>query len=293
MHPFKIKVLMYHAILKQETGKPASYYHATYQKALEKHLKYCKRYYHFIHPDEYLIQLEQGKPIPKRSLLLTFDDGYQNIFDYAFPILKKLRIPFLVFFNTVNLDKKAWLWFSRLKALEQRSNQTWLDLSQAFSDLSKEQIQIKLRKINAPKRQGASLQERSQFDGASISSIKEALQSGLLVCGGHTNSHAKLTVESDDVVRLEVEENKRFLESTFGQPLKFFAYPEGLISPSVAQFVKRAGYQAAFTVNPPDPSFPRELYQYHIPRIGIFRDHSLYFMAKIKCIDQLAKNLIR
>jgi len=38
-----------------------------------------------------------GVPLPARSVLVTFDDGHRNIFDNAYPILKKMKIPWLLF----------------------------------------------------------------------------------------------------------------------------------------------------------------------------------------------------
>lgn len=38
-----------------------------------------------------------GKPLPARSALVTFDDGHENIYQHAFPILKNMGIPWVLF----------------------------------------------------------------------------------------------------------------------------------------------------------------------------------------------------
>ncbi|MCX7027670.1 MAG: polysaccharide deacetylase family protein [Spirochaetes bacterium] len=38
-----------------------------------------------------------GKPLPSKSALITFDDGHENIYEHAYPILKKMNIPWLLF----------------------------------------------------------------------------------------------------------------------------------------------------------------------------------------------------
>ena len=48
------------------------------------------------------------------SVLLTVDDGYQDFYNLAFPILKKYEVPATVFFTTDFIDKRIWLWHDLL-----------------------------------------------------------------------------------------------------------------------------------------------------------------------------------
>ena len=290
--PYWAKTLMYHAVLPKRKDYASTFFHAIYQDALERQLRYCKRNYHILHPEEYIQFIEKGKSLPKRSLLITFDDGYQNIFDFAFPILKSMDIPFLVFFNSLNLDGKEWLWFSRLKAYEQRTGQNWAALCHTFQDLSLDAINQKLDTIGAPKAYQASIEESIQFDGVKIQTVKAAIQSGLLVCGGHTTDHAKLTSETAENITKQLEENKQLLEKLFQIKVDCFAYPEGLLTVDLAHKVRDIGFKAAFATVYPNKKFPKELYLFHIPRIGIFRDNFWYFLSKVHHIDQLAKKIL-
>lgn len=69
--------------------------------------------------------------------------------------------------------------------------------------------------------------------------------------GWHTWSHRNLTLLSDDEVRREI---------TPPFHMKYFAYPYGSVDARVAQFVKEAGYEAAWSVCQGDGS------QFQLPR---------------------------
>ena len=49
--------------------------------------------YHFISMDDIINHRENGAALPMKSVLLTFDDGYQSFYTNAFPIIKKYKIP--------------------------------------------------------------------------------------------------------------------------------------------------------------------------------------------------------
>lgn len=95
VRPFKI--LCYHSIadlrgasIIEEYGIPP--------KQFRHQLKTLKRLgFHFIDTEE-LIRFFHGKGgVPRKAILLTFDDCYQDILDNALPILKEMGIPAIAF----------------------------------------------------------------------------------------------------------------------------------------------------------------------------------------------------
>ncbi|MCP4295264.1 MAG: polysaccharide deacetylase family protein [Proteobacteria bacterium] len=48
----------------------------------------------------------KNKPVPDRTVAITFDDGYYSIYDVAFPILKKFGLPFTIFISTQAVDNR-------------------------------------------------------------------------------------------------------------------------------------------------------------------------------------------
>lgn len=82
-----VVILMYHSLLKD----PAR--HGKYVVSpdlFESDLKYLKELgYSFVGIQELIDFVYSGAPLPKKSVVITFDDGYYNNYLYAYPLLEK------------------------------------------------------------------------------------------------------------------------------------------------------------------------------------------------------------
>lgn len=82
-----VVILMYHSLLKD----PAR--HGKYVVSpdlFESDLKYLKEHgYSFVGIQELIDFVYSGDPLPKKSVVITFDDGYYNNYLYAYPLLEK------------------------------------------------------------------------------------------------------------------------------------------------------------------------------------------------------------
>ena len=69
--------------------------------------------------DELYDFMVKNKPVPKKSVLITFDDGYEDNYTNAFPILKKYNFKATIFVITGYVDKsKQFLSSSQLKEMQ-------------------------------------------------------------------------------------------------------------------------------------------------------------------------------
>lgn len=82
-----VVILMYHSLLKD----PAR--HGKYVVSpdlFESDLKYLKEHgYSIVGIQELIDFVYSGAPLPKKSVVITFDDGYYNNYLYAYPLLEK------------------------------------------------------------------------------------------------------------------------------------------------------------------------------------------------------------
>ena len=88
-----LRVLMYHK-LSQNTSDNLT----VRADVLEKQLLYLKeKNYHPITVQELIEHQYQKTKLPKKPILLTFDDGYENNYTYLYPLLKKHALKATIF----------------------------------------------------------------------------------------------------------------------------------------------------------------------------------------------------
>ncbi len=98
-----INVLCYHRF-KQRTEKNKKQmdsYFVTPQQ-FEEQMQYLKENgYNVISMKKFIDYMYGEDDIPEKPVLITIDDGYKSIYDYAYPILKKYKFPATVFLYQV------------------------------------------------------------------------------------------------------------------------------------------------------------------------------------------------
>jgi peptidoglycan/xylan/chitin deacetylase (PgdA/CDA1 family) len=87
-----------------------------------QHLEVIKSKYHPISLQQLVENLRQGK-IEKRSVAVTFDDGYADNLENAKPLLEKYEIPATVFITSGNLGKNREFWWDELEKILLQSTQ--------------------------------------------------------------------------------------------------------------------------------------------------------------------------
>lgn len=107
-----VSVLMYHQIGK---FSPMNNHRSTYCHVKKFTLQMWFLHffkYKIIRLDDVIEHLKNNKAIPNRSVVLTFDDGYKNFYQFAYPVLKKYRFPSIVYILS-NLIGKESIWFKK------------------------------------------------------------------------------------------------------------------------------------------------------------------------------------
>ncbi|MDC6482300.1 polysaccharide deacetylase family protein [Pelagibacteraceae bacterium] len=106
-----IVVLMYHRF--EENKYPST--NIKIANFIE-HLNLIKeKKFKFINPNNFENSLISEKK--EKKVLLTIDDGFQSFYDQAWPILKKEKIPFILFVNTREVGTSGYMGWKQIKEI--------------------------------------------------------------------------------------------------------------------------------------------------------------------------------
>ena len=121
IHPKIGEVWMLHRVVEQRSENPDQRVLEVTPLFLEQKIQeYRQRGYIFISLDDVLRRLgDEGKdshpPILRRHkekwVCITFDDGYQDNYTLAYPLLKRLEVPFAVYVTTGFIDNRLPMWW--------------------------------------------------------------------------------------------------------------------------------------------------------------------------------------
>lgn len=93
-------VLLYHHV--STTTPPST---SVTPEIFEQHLQYLADGYNVISLEQAVTTLKTRQLLPERAVVITFDDGYRNIYDNAHPLLLKYAMPYTVFVNPQMIGK--------------------------------------------------------------------------------------------------------------------------------------------------------------------------------------------
>ena len=95
----RIPILLYHNIDENYTADStmANISSAEFREHMESLISYG---YDFISLPYYYECIKNGRVLPDRPIIITFDDGYSSNYEIAFPILKEMNIPATIFIVT-------------------------------------------------------------------------------------------------------------------------------------------------------------------------------------------------
>ena len=89
-------------------------------ETFEQQMEFLKVHDYRVLPLEEAVRLAKaGQTSPPKSVVITFDDGYLDNFNYAFPVLKKMGFPATIFMITNNVNEPGFLSEEDLRILDE------------------------------------------------------------------------------------------------------------------------------------------------------------------------------
>ncbi|HFD32356.1 MAG TPA: chitin deacetylase [Gammaproteobacteria bacterium] len=291
-------ILMYHRVLPKNDSRYALEQPGMLvtPESLDMHLAILKQHFEPVHLKEWLVRKKNGLPLPQKSVAITFDDGWADNYQYAFPLLKKHSIPATIFLVANLIDTNKTFWPERLvsiiNTIAKKNTDifnddacTWLhelgvqyqfksvpDMQELDEIITKAKCYTD-EEINHLIDQLYNHAETSaETDILTWEQINEMKRTSLVEYGSHTNNHIRMLTDlSQNIIEDEIAGSKKILSAALNSDISLFCYPNGNTTP-VAEKIVAENYLAACTTQTGWVKHDTPFHQ--LPRIGIHDDVS-------------------
>jgi peptidoglycan/xylan/chitin deacetylase (PgdA/CDA1 family) len=253
---------------------------------LERQLDWIGRRYRFVSLDELASSIQAKKRPAKPFAAVTFDDGYHDVYEHAWPLLKRKGIPAAIFVVTdlvgstrLQYHDKLYLLLVNAFASKLRGQQQLLEFvrdlgfslpeAQQFrngvADYSKTvnsllaalpQSEIDRLMDLLEQQTGSFAVSLTTHRALTWQEIREMHREGVII-GSHTRTHAVLPNESAEKILDEIEGSRSELARVLGAPIGHFAYPDGRFNPLTIKVLAASCYRFGYTTGwGEDPGHP-------------------------------------
>lgn len=219
-------------------------------EVFDEQMKYLSERYDIVSFEELFNNILCGSESRKNAAAITFDDAYREVYNTAWPILKKYNIPATIFcpgevilkgekFKPLWVDKLIYILDkTKLKSFQifkehqifnleehRQKRSTFLYLVNYLRLLTSKERNYVLNMLAEKLRINVSDKELKNYY-ITPKHIKEMQESGQRF-EPHTMTHADLAKSSEEEIIKEVKQSKEVIERITGRQCKYFSYPFG------------------------------------------------------------------
>ena len=120
-HREHVLILMYHAVI--DGSRPWTKWTHLQLEQFEVQLRFVARHYRILPLSEVARAMRDGEELPPHTAAITFDDGYRNNYDVAWPVLRALDVPATIYLATGFLDSGTPNWPDRIFRSEEHTSE--------------------------------------------------------------------------------------------------------------------------------------------------------------------------
>lgn len=232
-------------------------------------IKWIKKRFRILSEAEIIDIVEKKENITTQCCAITFDDGYKDNYDIAYPILKDLEVPAIFFIPIDAIESRKLGWWDLIAYLigkttketikihdfemelktEGKREDSIRKVQRIFKDTPYEAVRNLVSELSEAAEvelPGDEIQTRELMSWAEIQELSE----NNIAIGSHTKSHRILAQLSREEQLDELAVSKAFLEEKIRKPVNTIAYPVGganAYNEETKAIAQEAGYRAAFS----------------------------------------------
>lgn len=258
-----LRVLVYHRVYKPagiSNGDP--HVLSATPTNFDAQIRYLARHYVPITAQTAAAALRGETRLPRRAVLVTFDDGYRDFLTEAWPVLKRYGVPALLFVPTAFAGTVRTFWWDELYAMVAGTDapevrvsglgtyplgtaearwRTVRSLNRLFKHLTPDVLMARLQELRGV----IGAVGPMQCAVLTWDDLRGLAAEGLAV-GSHGRSHAALPYLPGSQLMDELCQAHADLKRELGQFSPLFSYPYGLADSRAVPTLRELGYVGAF-----------------------------------------------
>lgn len=198
-----------------------------------RNFDYLKRHYNIIGLGDYLDALGNGGSLPRKAMVITFDDGHIGNYDLL-PVIRSADIPVTIFLCSSVVGTHRHFWF--------RHSPEVMHKAEELKGLTNNQ------RIETLKEYGYG-QEDEYPDAQALQGVQIESMKPWVDFQSHTRFHPILPQCDDTTAHDEIAGSRAELEEKYGIGVYALAYPNGDYSQRDIDMARAAGYRCGVTVD--------------------------------------------
>jgi peptidoglycan/xylan/chitin deacetylase (PgdA/CDA1 family) len=255
-------LLMYHRVLPRDRAQRLAVEPGMFvtPQTFRNHLDWLEASFRVLPLGEVVTRLADRRPLPPGACAITFDDGWRDNFEHAFPELERRAMPATIFLVTERVGTRGAFWpdevcrllaslaaSDRRKAADRIAAATRGDPAQAVLAALKMRPEAEREQALNALHEEYGLRSSSGRELLEWAEVEQMAASGVIDFECHGASHAILTGLTPEAMRDELERAARQLRERGHGCGRLLAYPSGAYDDEVTRTARSVGFRAAFT----------------------------------------------
>jgi len=262
-HPSIGEILMLHRVVNERSLLEANRLMEVTPEFLEKTIVgYLEQGRPIISLDEVSEIVNKRKKLKQPFVCFTFDDGYKDNYELAYPIFKKYNVPFAIYVTTDFIQGKGILWWYLLEKLLLNNDLLVLSDGTTYNVETIDEksacfyeIRSRLSKVMSNNAQTVfeelfkgylfSMDSMTKYLIMNEEQVEELASDSICTIASHGVSHSYLANLSSEQLLYELSNSKLKLEELTGNDIFHFAYPYGQYNDYCLKAVENCGYKTS------------------------------------------------